>query len=578
MKTKNIFLLLFALCFSLNINAQDPLSKDVRVVREYTPTISDAMKINEMPDREDTLELNPEFNYRVTGHAMVSTPEIETLNAARLARERKKDLYSSYVRAGMGNYQLLFGDIFYNITRNEEFALALKLGQESSWGELDLEDGKSTDAPYHQTDGGLYLRHFFDQKTLEFDLDFDRHAYRYYGFQTIDPELIYSNVNPVYGEELMHDKKQRQTGLDLHFGLMGEQSDERKTRYHLNFDYGAFDTYTGVGENSFALTGDLKLPFSSLSVYMDGGASYTKVNEPKGDDKMPELWAFDEREQIFLTLNPRVVIPGKKLTVEVGVNATGEFSGEETFYLSPHVKGDLTIAEGIVSTFVGMTGEVRPASYRSIMGENPFVSPDELVETAFSNIRGFAGVKGNFSSATSFTARLDYEYIENEHFFQNKFFPQSGGAEYGMSNLFEVIYSDATLLTVSGELLVRPMTELDIVLKGAYYGWELDLYDYAWHKPEMQIGVRAGYQFNEELRVDAAFNLLGERRARDLTAGDGVKMLESVADFNLGGNYQLNKRIHFFARIQNVFAAKYYQWSGYPMQGINFHLGAGYSF
>lgn len=578
MKTINIFSLFILLVVTLPLHAQDPLSKDVRVVREFDPTVSDAMKINQMPDREDTLEINPQFSYRVVGQPLVGIPDVEPLSAARLARQRKGELYPSYVRGGVGNYETLFGDIFYNITRNEKFAFALSLGQESSWGNIELEDGRSSDAPLHLTNGGLYLRHFFDDKTLAFDMDFNRRAYEYYGLQTIDPETFYISEGVVMGDNLIPDRKQRQTAFDLRIGLMGQQADVDDVRYHLDFAYGAFDNYTGVGENTFGLTGDAKLPFGGIGLHIDGGVRYNKVNAPKGDNKMPALWTFDDREQIFLTMNPRMVIPGDKLSVEIGVKVTGEFAGTEDFYLSPHVQGDLVIAEGIVSTFMGMTGEVRPGFYRDMMAENPFLSPDVLVETAHSNIRGFAGVKGNFSSATSFTARLDYEFIENEHFYENIFFEENVTNYYGMSNLFTVAYDDATLLTLSGELLVRPVPELDIVLKGAYYGWELDVLEHAWHKPEMEIGLRAGYQFSEELRLDAAFNLLGERKARDLNSLNEMKMLKSVADFNLGGNYQLNKRMHFFARIQNIFAAKYYQWSGYPMQGVNFRIGAGYSF
>jgi hypothetical protein len=315
-----------------------------------------------------------------------------------------------------------------------------------------------------------------------------------------------------------------------------------------------------------------------FGLHVNGGISYLNIHKPSGDNDRPELWTFDDREQIFLTVNPRMMISGDKLNVELGVNMTGEFSDDEAFYLSPHIRGDLVIAEGIVSTFMGMTGEVRPGSYRGIMEENPFVSPDELVKTAHSNIRGFAGVKGNFSSATSFTARLDYEFIEDEHFFVNKFFTPTGSLEQDQSNLFEAKYDDVTLLTLSGELLVRPVSELDIELKGAYYGWKMDQLDEAWHKPDMEIGIRADYIFSEELCFDAAFNVLGARKAYNPSATDGVKKLKAVTDFNLGANYQFNKRLHFFGRIQNIFAAKYYRWSGYPMQGINMRVGAGYSF
>ena len=580
---KNIILIFTLFIYGVNAFSQQPLSKDVRVERKYDPSVSDAMKINLMPQREDTLEFTPEFSYNLVGHALPGTPEIQPMQAARLARQRPRDLYSSYVRGGLGNYQLLFGDIFYNLTRNEKYAFSLGLQQESSWGDLELEDGKSVDAPYHSTLGGLYFRHFFDDKTLELDLNFDRYAYRYYGFNTVNTEegfyISDRTGNNVSGEDMMPDKKQRQTAFDLHFGLLSQQSDVRETRYHLNFDYNGFNNFTDVGENSFLLGGDLNIPFGALSLLVDGGGIYRKVNAPSGENENPELFVFEDREQVFLTANPKVVIPGNKLNVELGVNVTGEFSDTEEFYLSPHVKGDLVIAEGVVSTFLGMTGEVHHNSYRDIMAENPFVSPDVLVKPAFTNIRGFAGVKGNFSSATSFTARLDYEFIEDEHFFVNRTFEPFGTTtEPGLSNLFDVIYDDVTLLTLTGEFLVRPVRELDIILKGVYYGWELDVLDHPWHKPEMEIGIRAAYIYNEEWQFDASFNVVGERKAFDPTQANGVKNLKSVADFNLGANYQLNKRLHFFGRIQNIFASKYYPWAGYPMQGFNARVGAGYSF
>lgn len=579
---KNI-ILIFTLFYGVNAFPQEPLSKDVRVEREYDPSVADAMKINLMPQREDTLEYTPEFRYNVAGHALPGTPEIQPMQAARLAAQRLQDLYSSYVRGGMGNYQLLFGDIFYNLTRNEKYAFSLGLQQESSWGELELENGESVDAPYHSTLGGLYFRHFFGDKTLELDMNFDRYAYRYYGFNTVNTiEGSYisdKTGNIVSGEDLMPELKQRQTSFDLHFGLHGQQSDVSETRYHMNFDYNGFNNLTGVGENSFSLGGELNIPFGALSLYVDGGGIYRRVNAPSGENENPELFVFDDREQIFLTVNPKVVIPGNKLNVELGVNVTGEFADTEEFYLSPHVKGDLVIAEGVVSTFLGMTGEVHSNSYRDIMAENPFVSPDVLVKPAFTNIRGFAGVKGNFSSATSFTARLDYEFIEDEHFFVNRSFePEGTTTEPGLSNLFEVVYDDVTLLTLTGEFLVRPVRELDIILKGVYYGWEPDVLEHPWHKPEMEIGVRAAYIYNEEWRFDASFNVLGERKAYDPTQDSEVKNLKSVTDFNLGANYQLNKRLHFFGRIQNIFASKYYPWAGYPMQGFNARVGAGYSF
>ncbi len=585
MRIKNIFVISFLMLAVWSIQAQETIQKDVHVVREYAPSVSDALKLNLMPPREDTLRVTPEFKYQVAGKAMLTTPEIGPIPPARLASEPKDDLYSSYIRGGLGNYELLFGDIYYNLLRNESFALALKLGQESSWGELELEDGESVDAPYHQTNGGFYLRHFFSDKTLSLDLDFNRHAYRYYGYQTIDADDYYTLTPdpmsiPVPGEDLMADKHQRITTFDVTVGLAGQQAILDETRYNANLGFGTFGNKTGVGENRISLGGDLKMPFDNLNIHVDGGFDYYKTSVPS-DNEMPLLWNFSERQQLLVNLNPRVVFPLDMLTIEGGLNITGRIDDlGDKFYLSPHLTANLLVAEGIVSAFGGLTGEVRPANYQRIMAENPFTSPDVHVKPAFSNLLFFAGVKGNFSSATSFTARLDYEFLTDEHFFVNRYFssysPTPPG--YGTTNLFDVIYDDGTLLTLSGELLIKPIPELNILLKGAYYDWTLDNLAQAWHRPDMELGLRGQYRLDEHLLLSATFNVLGKRYAEDVNSADGQKRLDSVVDFNLGGDYQFTKRLNFFARVQNIFGDKYYRWSGYPMQGVNFRVGAGYSF
>ncbi len=587
MSTKNIFFIVVLMLAAWSIKAQETIQKDVHVVREYAPSVSDALKLNLMPPREDTLRVTPEFKYQVMGKAMLTTPELGPIPPASLASEPKEELYSSYIRGGLGNYELLFGDIWYNLLRNESFALALKLGQESSWGELELENGEPAKAPYHQTNGGFYLRHFFDDKTLSLDMDFNRHAYRYYGYQTIDAAGTYLvptpdpiSLEPVSGEDLMADKKQRITTFDVTLGLAGQQANVDETRYNMNLGFGTFGNKTGVGENRISLGGDLKMPFDNLNVHVEGGFDYYKTSVPS-ENEMPLLWNFSERQQLLVNLNPRVVFPLDMLTIEGGLNITGRIDDlGDKFYLAPHLTANLLVAEGIVSAFGGLTGEVRPANYRRIMAENPFTSPDVHVKPAFSNLLFFAGVKGNFSSATSFTARLDYEFLTDEHFFVNRWFSSYGVVppDYGTSNLFDVIYDDGTLLTLSGELLIKPIPELDILLKGAYYDWALDNLSKPWHRPEMELGLRGQYRLDEHLLLSAALNVLGKRYALDLTSVEGQKQLDAVVDFNLGGDYQFTSRLNFFARVQNIFGDKYYRWSGYPMQGINFRVGAGYSF
>jgi hypothetical protein len=204
------------------------------------------------------------------------------------------------------------------------------------------------------------------------------------------------------------------------------------------------------------------------------------------------------------------------------------------------------------------------------MDENPFISPDLNVRTALHGLKFYAGVKGYFSSKTSLAARVEFGTFEDEHFFVNKI----DGNKY--ANVFEAKHDDGTLLTVSGEFKTNIVDNLDIILRAASYGWQPDSLEKAWHKPNMELGLRAIYKATRDLHFSMAFNILGERLA---ITPDEVKTLKPVYDFNIGANYSMNSRWHFFATVQNIFASKNYMlYNGYPMQGINARAGVGFSF
>jgi hypothetical protein len=584
-------LIIFSGCLLLfpvsELYAQEAtINQDVRVVREYNPTVSDAFKINEMPDPKQDEIPAPEFRYRLTGKAIIGAPEIVPLVPARLAKEPREELYPNYLQGYLGNYEVIGGRILYNLVQNEKFALSLKAGHESSFGDLELENKMQTEAHYHQSHGGLNFRHFFSKKTMSIDMDFNNHIYQYFGLQTINPEETYMRppLNPVSsimdnvsGSELIPDNKQRQTAFDMDLGLLNHVNGNSNTRYDLMMGFSTFGNRTGVKENEFRLKGDFEVPVGELFVRLETSMNHASASHAEND--MPYLYNFQKRQQTLVQVNPAMVRKNKNLTLKMGLRIAGEFDDlEDNFYLSPDVTADLLVAEGIISLHGGITGEITPSTYRGIMAENPFVAPDVNVKTAFHGVRFFGGITGNFSRATSFSANVAYSAFTNEHFFENRTFDAgtiSDPQRVHYSNLFDVVYDDGRLLTVSGEFKMKFIPELDIVLRGAYYGWELDSLNYAYHKPDMEVGIRTAWRINNSLTLTASANLLGKRYAE--IPGE-TKELDPVYDFNLGANYNLNKRWHFFGNVQNMLASKYYRWNGYPMHGVNARVGVGYSF
>ncbi|MCT4645780.1 MAG: TonB-dependent receptor, partial [Carboxylicivirga sp.] len=389
----------------------------------------------------------------------------------------------------------------------------------------------------------------------------------------------------VSGEDLTPEVDQRFSSFDLGIGLRNNNNDERKTTWVSGFNFNTFGTKTGVKQNGFGLSGGLLHPLNNLTFGIDGEIRSYKTNVP---DTIGPMYTFNDRSQTLISVNPSANFLFDNASLRVGLSVNGLIDSEDDeFYLSPDILGQLTVVEGIVSLYGGVNGKVKMNDLRSVMYENNFASADVNVKSSFYGINLFAGIKGNFSSAASFSAGVEYGMFENEHFWVNKYYGANVPASTGLngvagiySNQFDVVYDDGSLLTVKGELLLNPKKDMEFALRGAYYGWSLDELDEAWHKPEMKFGASGQFSPMEGLLVKAGVDVLGERKALDVSAtnGDLIKKLKTVVDINLGAEYHFSKQWSFWANVNNVAASKYYKWNGYPMQGLNMKAGIIYSF
>lgn len=564
-------------------NDGEVLKQEVQVVQEYNPTISDAFKINEMPSQDQSEVAAPEFNYEITGRAIVGAPEVVPLLAAKLSKPPMEELFPSYVGAYAGNYNLLGGLVRYNLVQNKKFALSLKGSHESSLGRLKLADDNKVDAPLHTTHGGLYMRHFFSDKTLSLDMDFDNFSYRYYGMQNIEPLFNYQSPvagavtgTTMSGNELIPSEKQHQTSFGMNLGFMNQIVNHQYVAYQLNLGFNTFGNGWGIKENQVMLSTDFDIPLGDeFGISLQASTHHASVNYDAND--IPTGFNPEKRQQTLVRFNPAVMRNSDRLNLRMGLRFGAGFDDlEDEFYLSPDLQLRVNVVDEVIALEGGIVGKIRPSYYREIMADNPFVAPDVNVKTAFHGVNLYFGVLGNFSHTTSFAARVNYSAFTNEHFYVNRSYAlDSVPTEKHYSNLFDVDYDDGTLLKVSGELKFNFEPNFNLVLHGTYYNWELDSLTHAWHKPQMEVGVRANYALNESINLFASGNIIGERNAALPT---GVMRLKPVYDLNLGIDYRRNKRWHFFAEIRNIAASSYDRWYGYPSHGVNGRIGLGYSF
>jgi hypothetical protein len=316
------FIFLF-LSFSISsFSQEDVINQDVQVVREYNPIISDAFKVNDMPSATDTLKPAPIFRYQLKGKALIAPPEMVPMMPAKLAKEPLAELLPAYVRLYGGYNQILGGQLIYNLLRNKEYAFAFNIDHESSFGDIILEDNSKTDADYHQTNAGLYFRRFLANSTLSANMDFYNFAYRYYGFETIDPSITdYS--------------KQRQTFFDMNVRLNNTVLND-DTKYDALLGFYSFENATGVSENSFRYKGDFDIPISEFILRLETSLNYAGLQTKNVEDNTD----YHSRNNTLIQVNPSLLKEYDNFLIKLGVRIGVGFDNlneKSKFYLSPDV-------------------------------------------------------------------------------------------------------------------------------------------------------------------------------------------------------------------------------------------------
>lgn len=565
---------------------QESINKDVKVVSEYTPVVSEASKISLSPQIDDTTSQKPVFEYKVSSKKLEAEFVTQPISPASISKEKTFYAPTSLAKIGVGTYSTAFGELYYNILKSDKYAVALSFDHLSSIGNLQLSNDSLVKAPLHITNGALNVRRFFKRNTLSFDLNFNRTGIEYYGLQNLNSSTDYylnhtSNLT-TSGVLLEGDKIQRHSVVDATIGYAKTGGDEKDDSYNGSFRFSNYGNKIGVTENTILLDAKYKHFVESFYIEGLGNIESNVVSTPSNNNT---LYYFLPANRTTVAIMPRIGFIFSHADIQVGLNIISQVGDnlDKGAYIGPHLLAKANLAEGIISVFGGISSKLNTNSYRSIAYENKYIAPDLNVKSSFTGINLFGGVKGNFSSKTSFLAQVDYSSFTNEHFFVNKMYRTTDPTntalvqKYDYSNKFDVVYDDGKLLTVSGEFIVKPNELFDIVLSGKYYSWDLSTQLKAWHKPEMELGIKSVLKPAEGWKIQAQLLSIGKRYAYDATTL-GPKELKSIWDLSINAEYNYNQQWMFFGGVYNLLANKYYQWNEYPTHGVNIRVGIGYTF
>ncbi len=519
---------------------------------EYKPTIIDANKINDNPVITDSTQKLPVKGYGISSKKINTDFNIEPIVAAQMVGEPLTKLYNGLVKIGMGTYTTPYGEVWFNNLRSKEAAYGLRLKHLSS--SSTLKDYGF--AGFSDDEVSLYGKKFLKEHSLIGNFDYARNLVHFYGYD--------ANLNSLSKDAT----RQRFNYFAANTELISHYTSAKRYNHDIKLSYYNLADLYKTSENNIKATGFVQTTINKELFKVNAAVDYYNYKTEK-----------DTINNTILTLNPNFIATGDKYRASIGVTATMDIFVQSKFYFYPNLYLSYNVFDDIIIPYIGATGGLQKNSFKTLSDNNPFVLSHLTMNNSSNKFELFGGLKGTLSSHIAYNARASYSSIANMAMYVND-------TKELLQNKFNIIYDDANLLNVRGEISYQLREKFRINLRGEYFNYKMKTELRAWYKPQTEFTFSANYNLNDKIvaKVDLFYidNQFAKTFVANTTSVIGQKVvakeLKGVFDANIGIEYRYTKKLGFFIKFNNIANFRYYRYSNYPTQRFWLMGGLSYSF
>ena len=534
---------------SFGIYAQ--VNEEVVSIKAYDPTVGDAYKINVLPEINDSTSVKNTFEYKVFPKQLPVNYELTPIQPAKMVGEPLTKLYSTYLKAGYGNYNTMLGEVGVNLRRSKNYNAGLFVKHLSSISNIKLKNDIKSPASYSDNNVSLFGKKFYEHSTLYGNANYTRNALHYYGYNTelYDTALSKSSIFQKYSK------------VNANIGLITNYLDSSHLNYDVNLKYEFFEDDYSSYQNWIELRADFNKYYENEVIGEDLKVSWVNSNS-----------AIDTNNNAIVAFKPWVRFFGDQWRVQCGLAMNVDAYSDSTFYhFYPDVLLQYNIIENFMVPFVGFNGGMIQNHFSKVTKENMFLWPGVNFKNTNDKMNVFLGIKGNFSKRISFLVKGQFSIYENMYFFVND--------TLGLGNYFLPVYDNETqVLNFFGEISYKNSEKLNFFLKGNYYKYTLSNLDKPWHKPGWEVVLSTHYSLRNKIVVNVDLFAQGDRYAPNYKSPDDPFKLKKIIDANLGIEYRYSKILSAYINFNNLTAGKNYYWNFYPTQTFQVLGGLTYSF
>jgi len=558
----------FAFAQEANRTTKDTINTEVvNVVKPYTPTISDAFKVKEIPSLDDEVtESRKEVKYNIFSIPVASTFTPAKATAATVDKVEPVKLYDNYASFGVGSYTSFLGEVYLNHAINSTESVGGYVSHHSSQGGVDgviLNDDFS-DTKFNAN---------YSKKLRDYSWNVDagaRHQiYNWYGLPEGFNEMAASEIDPQhtyftfdFGGEIKFDDR------IINEGRM------RFRRFADDFD---------SGENRFTFSTNVDIPLNN------GDLNTTFKFDYLGGTFQRSL--FDNEQVNYgnfqVGVIPSYQILEDDLTVNLGVSAfylNDTEASKSKFYIFPKVTASYRLVDEILITYGGIEGDLIQNSYYDFAMQNPFVSPTLFIMPTDQQYNAYVGLKGKLSNNMSYNIRGSYKAENNSALIKSNPAQIGESENYQHGNSFGVVYDDVNIFSVFGEINVDVNRNFNLGIKAEYFTYTTEDEAEAWNRPDFEASLFMDVQIDDHWFAGANLFYVGERMDQMYVIDPLVNSspmtvtLESYFDANAHVGYRINDQWSVYAKANNIANQDYKRWVNYQVQGIQFLAGTTYKF
>lgn len=536
--------------------------------------IPSATRIPGSPAIIDTVIPQSEVQYPLLSLKYNTLIRLDTIAPATVKLiDKLPQLYSTYVKVGIGSTFMPLGEVYYNNTRSRKYIYGGSLKHLSSFGNLKGYAPAQFDRTALNLNGGLNEKKY----TLRGEFLLNNRGLHWYGFpnENADRDSIQNRFNEI-GTRLSFASHQKDSAhLNYNVGIEYFNFHSKKS------DIDSLATWRGR-ENYVAVKSSFWYQLGKEVFAADFNIRYNGYKYGEKDAGLSSLDTGIVLNNTVVNLKPTITTFAfdNKLKAQVGLDITVDAAAKTKFYLYPIAEVKYSMFDDILIPYAGIKGCLKQNTFRSMSFENEFILSNQQLQNESNSINAFVGIKGTLTKRIGFNASASFSNHKGKMLFVTDTVYAKG------RNQFRAIYDTMNITTLEGSISYQLAEKLKIDGIGRFFSYNTRNESYAWNLPQIQVIVRGTYNLYDKFLVRLDMNYEGGRKGlvfekeenTVLENGQYAKKLGFIADVNLGVEYRYNKRISAFVEFNNLAAQRYQRWYHYPVQGFQVMGGVTFRF